>query len=128
MINQQVLEGNWNQLKGRIRQRWGQLSDNDVAQFRGNVDQLIGTIQQKTGEGREAIESYLQQLSDSAATVFGQAAEATRQCMHQATDQASEGLAGASCLVRSSPGKAIAVCFGVGLVAGMLMVLKWRCR
>jgi uncharacterized protein YjbJ (UPF0337 family) len=128
MINRQVLEGNWNQLKGKLQEKWGQLSDCDVAQFRGNVDELIGMIQQKTGEGREAVEGFLQQLSEHATTIYGQAAEATRQYVHQASDQVAEGLAGAKCLVRDRPGQSLAVCFGVGLVVGLAIALTWRCK
>ena len=75
MINQQILEGNWNEIKGKLRQKWGQLTDNDFPQIRGEVDQIIGIIQRKTGEAREAIERYLQEVSGSAASAVGTAAE-----------------------------------------------------
>jgi uncharacterized protein YjbJ (UPF0337 family) len=115
-------------LKGRIRQKWGQLTDNDIAQFGGNVDELIGTIQQKTGEGREAVESFLQQLSDSAAIVFGQTAEATRQYANQAADQACEGLAEVKCWVRKCPCRTLAVGFGLGILSGLLIFLRRRSK
>ena len=86
MISQQVLEGNWNRLKGKIRQRWGQLTDSDLAQLRGNVDEMVGTIQQKTGETREAVEGALQEWAGSAGSAVGRAAEAGRQYLHCATD------------------------------------------
>ena len=86
MISQQVLEGNWNRLKGKIRQRWGQLADSDLAQLRGNVDEMVGTIQQKTGETREAVEGALQEWAGSAGSAVGRAAEAGRQYLHRATD------------------------------------------
>ena len=38
MINQQVLQGNWNELKGKIRSKWGQLTNDDLQNFDGNVD------------------------------------------------------------------------------------------
>ena len=66
MINQQILEGNWNEIKGKLRQKWGQLTDDDFQQIRGDAEQLIGVIQRKTGEAREAIEQYLQEISSSA--------------------------------------------------------------
>ena len=57
MTNQQILEGNWNEIKGMLRQKWGQLTDNDLPQIRGNLDQIVGIIQRKTGEGREQLNS-----------------------------------------------------------------------
>src|SRR5262245_56050563 len=41
MINQQVLQGNWNEIKGKLRHKWGQLTNDDVQSFDGNVDRLL---------------------------------------------------------------------------------------
>ena len=86
MINPQTLEGNWNEIQGKIRQRWGQLTDEDLTQFHGRVDQLVGAIQRKTGEGREAIENYLSELSSSAGSAAGWAAENFRPYAQRAAD------------------------------------------
>jgi uncharacterized protein YjbJ (UPF0337 family) len=137
MINQQVLEGNWNQLKGKLQEKWGQLSESDVSEFRGNVDELIGKIQRKTGAGREAIENYLQDLTEKAGTMASQATESARQYMHQASeslrdstrfaaDHFQEGLAGARDMVRERPGPALAICFGAGLLVGLAIAATWH--
>ncbi len=52
MINQQMLYGDWNEIKGQLRRRWGQLTDDDLPQIRGDAEQIIGAIQRKTGEAR----------------------------------------------------------------------------
>ncbi|HEY8489648.1 MAG TPA: CsbD family protein [Dehalococcoidia bacterium] len=52
-------EGRWNQVKGKIREAWGNLTDDELEQTKGNRDQLIGKIQEKTGESREKIEERL---------------------------------------------------------------------
>ncbi len=52
MVNQQVLQGNWNQFKGKVREKWGQLTDSDLGAFHGNVDELVGTIQKMNGYGQ----------------------------------------------------------------------------
>ena len=62
MINQQVLQGNWNEIKGKLRSKWGQLTNDDVKSFDGNIDQLLGLIQKRTGEGRESVERFLNDL------------------------------------------------------------------
>jgi uncharacterized protein YjbJ (UPF0337 family) len=144
MINREILEGNWNHFKGRIQKKWSQLTDSDLAAFHGNVDELVGVIQKKTGEGREAVESFLQELSAGAGSFPGQAAQyvsqaaqSAREGVHQATEtlrgsahraaeQFSEFTEGTECLVRDRPGLALAISFGVGILVGSLLTLKCR--
>ena len=139
MINQQILEGNWNEIKGRLRQRWGQLTDDELPQIRGDVEQLIGLIQRKTGETREAIETYLQEVSGSAASAVGAAAKAVgnyaqqasatvQQTAQQAADQVRAGYNEAERAVRERPGESLLVCFGAGLITGVVLALSLRSR
>jgi uncharacterized protein YjbJ (UPF0337 family) len=132
MINQNILEGRWNEIKGKLRAHWGQLTDDDFTQAHGHVDQLIGTIQRKTGEGREAVERYLNELSSNAGSVVGQAAEQARRfsdqtmdtvqkTAKQAADQLMAGYGEAERMVRARPGESLAVCFAVGLLTGLLV-------
>ncbi len=132
MVNQQALEGNWNVIKGKIRTHWGQLTDDDLPQFHGEVDKLVGTIQRKTGEGREAIEKYLSELSGSTASMIGQASESVRQYTNrtaetlqdtarQTADQARARYKEAERFVQERPAESLAVCFGAGLVVGILV-------
>ena len=64
-MNQQTLSGQWRQVRGKLQEKWGELTDDELDHVEGNVDQLIGLIQQKTGETREKIEHYLDQLCES---------------------------------------------------------------
>jgi uncharacterized protein YjbJ (UPF0337 family) len=52
-------EGRWDQLKGRAKQAWGDLSDDDLDVTEGNYDELIGRIKERTGESWEEIERRL---------------------------------------------------------------------
>ena len=63
MVNQQTLTGKWNEVRGKLKEKWGQLTDDDLRSFNGNVDQLVGRIQQRTGEARETVEEFLDQLA-----------------------------------------------------------------
>ena len=139
MTDQQILEGNWNEIKGKLRQKWGQLTDDDLPQIRGDADQIIGVIQRKTGEAREAIERYLQEVSGSAASAIGTAAEtvgdyaqhASETVQHtakQAADQVRAGYNEAERFVRDRPGESLPVCFGVGLITGVVIALSLRSR
>lgn len=55
----QKWQGRWEQLKGRAKQAWGDLTDDDFTKAEGNYDELIGIINEKTGEAREEIERRL---------------------------------------------------------------------
>jgi uncharacterized protein YjbJ (UPF0337 family) len=52
-------QGRWEELKGRIREKWGQLTDNDLEKARGNLEQLIGLIKERTGATAQEIEREL---------------------------------------------------------------------
>lgn len=62
---QMQLEGNWKQFTGRVKEAWGVLTDDDVDRAEGKVDQLAGTIEEKTGEARAAISRKLNELASS---------------------------------------------------------------
>jgi uncharacterized protein YjbJ (UPF0337 family) len=57
----QKWQGRWEQLKGRAKQAWGDLTDDDFTKAEGNYDELIGIINERTGETREEIERRLDQ-------------------------------------------------------------------
>ena len=52
-------EGRWDQLKGKIQQAWGDVTDDDLDVAEGNYDELIGRIKERTGESYEEIEDRL---------------------------------------------------------------------
>ena len=131
-INVQGLQGSWNQLKGEVKKRWGQLSDDDLKWAGGNIDQLIGRIQQRTGESREAIEHYLDQLTSRGASTVSNAVETVgsyasemshrlRDHYGHLSDQAQEGYQTAREMVVRNPMPWIAAAFGVGVLTGILM-------
>jgi eukaryotic-like serine/threonine-protein kinase len=65
--NRQALQGNWDEIRGQLRSKWGQLTSDDLQTFNGNVDQLVGLIQRKTGEARSSVENFLDELTTSGA-------------------------------------------------------------
>jgi uncharacterized protein YjbJ (UPF0337 family) len=139
MINSQSVHGNWNEIKGMLRSKWGSLTDDDLSIFNGNVDQLVGTIQRKTGDARESIEHFFEQLTSGGAAAMSRANEAVRAAAHQAADSVQqtsqkaaasvrEGYADVEAMVRRRPAESVAVCFGVGVVTGVVvtLLLRWR--
>lgn len=61
---QRRIEGKWDELKGRIKESWGVLTDDEVTQTEGKWDRLVGTIKEKTGEAQATIEEKLKKLLD----------------------------------------------------------------
>ena len=55
-MNSLELKGNWNIAKGKLKQKYAQLTDDDLRFGEGQEDELIGHIQKRTGETKEAIE------------------------------------------------------------------------
>ena len=62
-MNSNVLEGQWQKLKGEIRSQWGKLTDDDIERITGNKDKLIGVVQERYGyvwdEARQMVDRYL---------------------------------------------------------------------
>ncbi len=51
--------GRWDQVRGKIREEWADVTDQDLEQVRGNFEQLVGKIKEKTGETADAIQRKL---------------------------------------------------------------------
>jgi uncharacterized protein YjbJ (UPF0337 family) len=58
-MNRDILKGQWTQLKGKIREQWGKLTDDEIEQMQGNSEQLIGKLQERYGRTREQAEQDL---------------------------------------------------------------------
>lgn len=55
-MNTDILEGKWKQLKGRIQEEWGELTNDEIDQIEGKRDVLIGKLQEKYGYTRQEAE------------------------------------------------------------------------
>ena len=148
-VNQQTLEGNWNEIKGKLHERWGQLTQDDLQTARGNVDQLVGLIQRKTGEARERVEQYLSELTSNGGGVgrvadavrgyASSAADSMRGYASNATESIEDARARAAEMVRGGfvqtermiqerPVESLAVGFGAGLITGVIIGLVLKSR
>lgn len=55
-MNADILRGKWNQIKGKAKQKWGQLTDDDLDRVQGSRDELVGVIQERYGKSKEDVE------------------------------------------------------------------------
>ena len=54
-MNEDRLQGSWTMLKGKIREQWGKLTDDDITQINGNREQLEGKIQARYGFAKDQV-------------------------------------------------------------------------
>ncbi|WP_372948923.1 CsbD family protein [Mariniphaga sp.] len=54
-MNKLLIKGNWNELKGKLKQKYAELSDDDLAYVEGKEDELLGRIQKATGKTKEEL-------------------------------------------------------------------------
>jgi uncharacterized protein YjbJ (UPF0337 family) len=135
MVNQQVLAGNWNEVKGKLKEKWGKLSEDDLRTFSGNVDQLVGQIQRKTGETREVIEHFLGEVAEDASGAAAnlrdrvqEGAAMAAETARQGYDTLRHGYAEAERTIQQRPAQSMAVAFGLGVAAGVGLALLCRQR
>ena len=58
-MNKDIIEGNWTQLKGKAKEQWGKLTDDDLDVIAGKKDQLLGKIQERHGITKDEAEKQL---------------------------------------------------------------------
>lgn len=56
------IRGNWNTVKGKLKQEYGELTEDDLTYEEGLEDELIGRIQKKTGKTKEEVKNFIDQL------------------------------------------------------------------
>ena len=64
-MNTLEIKGDWNITKGKLKQKWAQLTDNDLRFVEGKHEELVGRIQPRTGETREAVEKAIKEFNAS---------------------------------------------------------------
>jgi uncharacterized protein YjbJ (UPF0337 family) len=138
-LNTQTLDNHWQEIIGKLHERWGALNEEDLRNSRGNVDQLVGTIQRRTGETKDTVQHFLEEIAQTYSGRTQQAADAIRQfagraaeSMQGASEQASEAMRTSMKqsrdMVRQHPMESILACFGAGVVTGVVVGLLFRPR
>ena len=144
MVTREELTGRWNEVKGRLQQHWGQLTEDDLRRAKGSADELVGVVQQKTGATRREVEDFLtnvvqqgsqareraseaaEQYADVAQQYAAEAGQYMRDNYRRAADVSSEYSERLSHSVRNRPAESLAIAFGLGLVAGALVFFNRR--
>jgi uncharacterized protein YjbJ (UPF0337 family) len=129
------VEGNWKQMRGRAKERWGKLTDDDLTVIAGRRDQLEGVIQERYGYAKErarreiedwyrSMESNLaEQLESLRSGIQSLSATVERIAQEQlphARGRATEAIKQAEDAVKRNPLVVVAIALGFGFLIGML--------
>ena len=90
-MNWTTIQGNWNETKGKVKSKWGRLTDDDLTQVQGQKDRLVGVIQQKYGLAREKAEEQLEEFLSSADGVIGKAKENVQEVVEKGKEYVEKG-------------------------------------
>lgn len=144
MVTKEELKGHWSEVKGRLKEHWGQLTDDELTRAKGSADQLVGVVHQKTGATRREVEDFLSNIFSGAGNVSERVNEAVQHATQVAGEYAEEAgqqvrenyrraaEVGAQYTdkvahtVRTRPAESLAIAFGVGIAAGALLFFKGR--
>ncbi len=58
-MNWDIIQGKWKQLKGSVKEKWGELTDDELDQIEGNKDKLAGKLQEKYGWTKDQAEAEI---------------------------------------------------------------------
>jgi uncharacterized protein YjbJ (UPF0337 family) len=64
-MNRDILEGQWKQVKGKVKQQWGRLTDDELDQLSGSYEELAGLIQERYGYSRDEAHNELDMFLDN---------------------------------------------------------------
>jgi uncharacterized protein YjbJ (UPF0337 family) len=64
-MNWDRIEGSWEQLKGKVREKWGKLTDSDLQTIGGKKDKLVGKLRERYGHGKDVAERDVDSWIDS---------------------------------------------------------------
>lgn len=64
-MNTLEIKGDWNVIRGKLKQKWAVLTDDDLQFIEGKQEELLGRIQRRTGQARDAVEATIRDCSDA---------------------------------------------------------------
>jgi uncharacterized protein YjbJ (UPF0337 family) len=129
------VEGNWKQMKGRVKERWGKLTDDDLTVIAGRRDQLEGLLQERYGYARELARKEIEDWSRSMESNLAEQIESLRSGIRtlsstveriaheqfpQARSRATNALNDAEQAIKRNPLVVVAIALGLGLLIGVL--------
>lgn len=149
MITKEQAQGNWKTIVGAVKEKFGQITGDELTGLEGNLDKLIGLVQRKSGQSREWVENFIDDASDATKNAVQQVGEKASQYTQRATevvrenyehvtdaaqrgyeqlsDAATKGYDSTVKAVSSRPVESVAIAFGCGLLTGLVVGVSLAC-
>lgn len=132
MVSQERLEGNWKRVLGAVTEKYAQITGDDLQRVQGNVEQLIGLLERKTGKSREQIEAFIDnccqsgesamnRVSGAAAEYADMAGRAVRDNYQRLSGEAQRGYEYSVRSMQRRPLESVAIALGAGMLAGLAL-------
>ncbi len=71
-MNKDILQGKWREMKGKVKEQWGKLTDDDLDKIDGKSEQLLGLLQQRYGYARDEAEEEYKRFTERWSREFEQ--------------------------------------------------------
>ena len=135
MVNQEALRGNWKSIVGKVKEKFGEITGDELSKVEGNMEQFVGLIQRKTGQTKQQVETFLTECCDNAGSYLSSATDAAGKAASQASQfvadgydkvaqGAERGYDYAKNTMERRPVESVALVAGVSLLAGVLLGLS----
>ena len=108
MVTEQETKGQWNSIRGSVKEKYGQITDDELSQVEGDQEQLIGLIQQKVGAARSEVEDFLSKIYEDCGASFSWTGEK----LQRGYDESAKAVA-------KHPAESVVAALGVGLLVGV---------
>tara|TARA_A100001391_G_scaffold135816_1_gene94531 strand:+ start:407 stop:841 length:435 start_codon:yes stop_codon:yes gene_type:complete len=108
MSTQQQMKGQWNSIRGSVKEKYGQITDDELSQVEGDQEQLIGLIQQKVGAARSEVEDFLSKIYEDAGASFAWTGQKLQRGYNESTRA-----------VANHPAESVVAALGIGLLVGV---------
>jgi uncharacterized protein YjbJ (UPF0337 family) len=133
MVTKQELSGKWDSIVGSVKKKYGQITDDELSQAEGDLNQLSGLIQRKTGQSREQVEAFLDEccggsLMDQVNSMAESASETLREGYEHVSETARQGYDYSVKTLSQRPLGSVATAAGVGLLLGVMLGISIGAR
>ncbi len=124
-MNKEQLQGNWQQLKGKFREKWGELTEDNLEKTGGQFDKIVGEIINCYGitkdQAAEKVNQFLAELNNADDQQGGSIMGSVNNAMHSISEQSGKAVAATQQFIQENPMTTLSIALLAGLFVGALV-------